>query len=110
MGKYGDPSDLQVYKRGRDFASLKSFADDLGPACGPTHLERCSDEQKAKIEEYKKMGVEKRHKLIKEIEGKAKKAEKEYKDLQEGIEQVIIDENKRRDKEIEDIKASSGLP
>ena len=34
--KYGSPSALEDYEGGRDFDSLKKFADEnLGPSCGP---------------------------------------------------------------------------
>lgn len=41
------------YEGGRDFESLKSWADEnLGPSCSPKNLDLCSDEQKAEIEKY----------------------------------------------------------
>jgi len=51
--KYGDPDDLKDYRGGRDFDSLKKFADsNLGPQCGPKHLDLCDEEKKAKFEKY----------------------------------------------------------
>jgi len=49
--KYGDPNfNLEDYKGGRDFEALKAFADaNLGPKCGPSHLELCDEEKKAEI-------------------------------------------------------------
>merc|ERR1712023_314159 len=48
--KYGDPTNLEDYKGGRDFETLKAFADaNLGPKCGPSHLELCDEEKKAEI-------------------------------------------------------------
>jgi len=66
--KYGDPSDLQDYQGGRDFESLKKFADEnLGPSCGPANLDLCSDEIRKKIEDYLKMSADR-------IEGKIRNA------------------------------------
>merc|ERR1712023_602703 len=64
--KYGDPSDLQDYKGGRDFAALEKFAGDLGPTCSPSNIDLCDEEKKAKIEEFKKLGAAKREDMIKE--------------------------------------------
>jgi len=51
--KYGDPGDLKAYEGGRDYEGLKKFADEnLGPTCGPDHLDLCDDKAKKKIAEY----------------------------------------------------------
>merc|ERR1712048_521754 len=56
--KYDDPADLQDYNGGRDFDSLKKFAEEnLGPQCGPTNLDLC-DEKKRKLEGYMAMSLE----------------------------------------------------
>jgi len=50
--KFGDPSDLQDYQKGRDFASLKKFIEeDLKPVCSPSNLDLCDDDKKKEIEE-----------------------------------------------------------
>merc|ERR1712019_328361 len=56
--KYGEVGDLKDYNGGRTFDDLKKFAEEnLGPTCGPSHLELCSDEIKTKIETFMKMSV-----------------------------------------------------
>jgi len=57
--KYGDPDDMKKYEGGRDFDSLKKFAEEsLGPQCGPgDNLHLCSDKVKAKIEKYMKLSA-----------------------------------------------------
>ena len=66
--KYGDPGDLQDYSGGRDFEALKKFADEnLGPSCGPTNLDLCSDDVRKKMEEYMKMSADR-------VEGKIRNA------------------------------------
>ena len=57
--KYGDPADLQDYQGGRDFDSLKAFADEnLKPMCGPAHIDLCDDEKKTEIETFMAMSDE----------------------------------------------------
>lgn len=56
--KYGDPSNLEDYKGGRDADSLKKFASELKPSCNVDTLENCSDEQKSTIETIKSQSVE----------------------------------------------------
>jgi len=54
--KYGDPNNLEDYKGGRDFDSLKKFAEEnLGPTCGPANLDLCDDEKKAAIAKFSGM-------------------------------------------------------
>lgn len=54
--KHGDPGDLKDYQGGRDFDSLKKFAEEnLGPQCGPGSLDLCDDQLKAKFEKYMAM-------------------------------------------------------
>jgi len=56
--KYGDPSNLEDYKGGRDADSLKKFASELKPSCNVDTLENCSDEQKSAIDTIKSQAVE----------------------------------------------------
>merc|ERR1712178_573892 len=48
--KYGDPSNLEDYKGGRDEAALKAHAKTLKPACSPSNIDLCDDAAKAEIE------------------------------------------------------------
>merc|ERR1719486_1620463 len=72
--KYGDPDDMKKYQGGRDFDSLKSFAEsNLGPQCGPgENLHLCSDKVKAKIEKFMKLSAA-------ELEDKIEKAQEKVK-------------------------------
>merc|ERR1711907_332252 len=72
--KYGDPDELKDYQGGRDFDSLKKFAEaNLGPQCGPgENLHLCSDKVKAKIEKYMALSVS-------ELEDKIAKATEKVK-------------------------------
>jgi len=54
--KFGDPSDLQDYKGGRDFDSLAKFIkEELKPQCSPMNIDLCGDEKKAEIEKISAM-------------------------------------------------------
>lgn len=58
--KWGAPTDLKDYPGGRDYDSLKKFADEnLGPQCAPASLSLCTgkdgEKAKAKYEKYMAM-------------------------------------------------------
>jgi len=54
--KYGDPAELKDYNGGRSYEDLKKFADEnLGPSCGPTNLDLCSESDRTKLESFMKM-------------------------------------------------------
>jgi hypothetical protein len=75
--KYGDPADLQDYKGGRDFDSLKKFVDGtLTPVCSPINLDACSEEQKGALKVFQSMGEDDLRDALQSKE----------KDLKEGIE------------------------
>jgi len=66
--KYGEPGDLKDYQGGRDFDSLKKFADEnLGPTCGPGNMDLCDEKMKKKIEGYLAMTADR-------LEGKIRNA------------------------------------
>jgi len=48
--KYGDPSNLEDYSGGRDYAALAKFAGELKPNCSPANLDLCDADQKTEIE------------------------------------------------------------
>jgi len=78
--KWGDPSDLQDYKGGRDFDSLKKFADEnLKPVCSPTNIDLCDDAKKKEIKKFLDMGKDKLAKLISAEEKKIADAEEKFK-------------------------------
>ena len=78
--KWGDPADLKDYKGGRDFETLKKFADEnLKPICSPINLDLCDDEKKGKIKKYQEMdavsleaAIASEEKELKEVEEKHK--------------------------------------
>jgi len=77
--KYGNPSDLQDYKSKRDYDSLLEFAkENLGPTCGPEHMELCDEEMKAKVISIQTKGLEKLELEISELDDVIKTAEEYF--------------------------------
>jgi len=104
--KYGDPTDLQDYKGGRDAAALKKFAEGLGPQCSPANLELCDDAKKAQIKEFMALTQDARDKLIKEKEASIEKLEADFKTLLDGLQKSYSEANEKKDKDAEAVKAS----
>lgn len=78
--KYGDPSDLQDYQGGRDYASLKSFAEqNLKPMCSVSNIDLCDDEKKKQIEGYQSLSSADLDTAISAEETKLKNAEQTFK-------------------------------
>jgi len=106
--KTGSPDDLQDFKGGRDFSSLKKHAETLGPSCGPANLDLCDDEKKKQIEEFTALGAEKREATIKEKDAESEKLEADFKAFIEGLNKAHKEESAKKDEGLEAIK-NSGL-
>jgi len=84
--KWGDPSSLEDYQGGRDFKSLKNFADkNLKPLCSPTNIDLCDDDKKAQIKSFQDMGEDKLAEAIAVEELKIEDAEKAFKEGVQGL-------------------------
>eukprot|EP00929_Paragymnodinium_shiwhaense_P070797 TRINITY_DN3590_c0_g2_i1.p1 TRINITY_DN3590_c0_g2~~TRINITY_DN3590_c0_g2_i1.p1 ORF type:complete len:126 (+),score=41.77 TRINITY_DN3590_c0_g2_i1:238-615(+) len=69
--KWGPPDEMKDYQGGRSYDDLKKFAEEnLGPQCGPEHMDLCSDKIKAKIEGYLKMPLDALEKKISDAQTK----------------------------------------
>eukprot|EP00929_Paragymnodinium_shiwhaense_P070798 TRINITY_DN3590_c0_g3_i1.p1 TRINITY_DN3590_c0_g3~~TRINITY_DN3590_c0_g3_i1.p1 ORF type:complete len:126 (+),score=57.34 TRINITY_DN3590_c0_g3_i1:238-615(+) len=69
--KWGSPDEMKDYQGGRSFDDLKKFAEEnLGPQCGPDHMDLCSEKVKEKINKYLKMSVEDLEKKISDAQNK----------------------------------------
>lgn len=78
--KWGDPADLQDYQGGRDYESLKKFAEEnLMPLCSPKNIDLCDDEKKADIKKFQEMSAEDIDAAIVAEEKKLGDAESEFK-------------------------------
>jgi len=94
--KYGDPNNLEDYKGGRSYDDLLTFAkENLGPTCGPSNMDLCGDDEKAKIEALMAKGLETLEADIKELDDAIEAAEKHFADevkkLQETYEKLMKD-------------------
>lgn len=107
--KWGDPADLQEYEGGRDFESLKSFADEnLKPQCSPTNLDLCDDEKKAEIKKYMDMDAKDLASTIEEKEEQLAKIDSDFEAFIEGL-QKSYEEMMAKNQEEKDAIKKSGL-
>jgi len=105
--KHGDPNNLEDYKGGRDFDSLKKFAEEnLGPTCGPDNIDLCSGENKALIEKFLTMPDADLIGAIKEKTAATEKVETDFKTFAEGLQKSYTEANEKKDKDIEEIKGA----
>jgi uncharacterized coiled-coil protein SlyX len=107
--KWGDPTDLQDYQGGRDYDTLKKFAEEnLKPICSPANIDLCDDDKKKEIEKYQAMADEELAKMITEKEEEMKKAETDFKELVDGLQAQYKEAMEAKDATLESIK-NSGL-
>lgn len=107
--KYGDPSALEDYKGGRDYASLEKFAkENLKPMCSPSNIDLCDAEKKAEIEKFQAMSAADLEAAIAEKSKMMDDAEEAFKtgvnELQEQYQKLMT----LKDETLEEIK-NSGL-
>jgi len=77
--KYGNPSNLNDYEGARDYDALLEFANtNLGPTCGPDHMDLCNDAEKAKIGLVMDKGLEQLQIDIAELDQIIKSAEEYF--------------------------------
>merc|ERR1712232_1001668 len=102
---YGDPNNLEDYKGGRDFDSLKKFADEnLGPSCGPANLDLCDAEKKAQIEKFMAMDQADLAKQVKEKTEESEKLEADFKEFLTGLQKEYEAASKKKDEAVKAIK------
>ena len=105
--KWGDPAALEDYQGGRDYDSLKKFAEEnLKPICSPSNIDLCDDDKKAEIKKFQDMGAEELEKLIKEKEDEQAKVEKDFGELVQGLQKQYQEASAAKDAKLEDIKKS----
>jgi len=105
--KWGDPSSLEDYQGGRDFDSLKKFAEEnLKPVCSPANIDLCDDEKKAEIEKFQAMSDADLDAAIKEKEDEQEKAEEDFKTFVQGLQSQYQDAMAKKDETIAAVKAS----
>merc|ERR1712167_2156 len=104
--KHGDPSNLEDYQGGRDFAALKKFAEGLKPVCSPAQLDLCDADQKAEIEKFMAMSESDLSAAIAEKEALMEEAETTFKTKLEGLQNTYQEISKTKDDTIAEVKAS----
>jgi hypothetical protein len=107
--KHGDPNNLEDYKGGRDFDSLKKFAEEnLGPQCGPANMDLCDADKKAQIEKFQAMSSADIEAAIKEKTEAMEQLETGFKTFVEGLQKQYTEASEKKDKDVEEVK-NSGL-
>lgn len=105
--KWGDPAALEDYQGGRDFKTLKKFAEDkLKPMCSPSNLDLCDADKKAEIEKFMAMADDDLNKAIEEKESELTAAEEEFKTFVEGLQNQYQEGMKKKDETLDAIKES----
>ena len=105
--KYGDPSDLQDYKGGRDIDSLRKFIQtELKPSCSPANIDLCDDEKKAKIQELQAMSAADLDEAIAAEEEKNELAETTFKDKVQKLQEEYQALTKEKDDSLAEVKAA----
>jgi len=106
--KYGDPSALEDYQGGRDYDSLKKFADGLKPSCSPANIDLCDEEQTAEIKKLQDMSAADLDAAIESKEAEIKAAEKTFEDELEKLQNKYKKISQEKDDAIKAVK-DSGL-
>lgn len=96
--KYGDPNALEKYEGGRDYDSMKKFADEnLKPLCSPSNMDLCEDDQKEELNKLMAMDMADLEAAVKDGEEKIDNAEKNFKSelqkLQDSYQQLMKDKD-----------------
>jgi soluble cytochrome b562 len=105
--KWGDPAALEDYQGGRDFKTLKKFAEEkLKPMCSPANLDLCDDDKKAEIKKFMDMSDSDLETQIKEKEDEMAKAEEDFKTFVEGLQKEYQEGMKKKDDALDAIKES----
>merc|ERR1712008_61682 len=105
--KYGDPSALEDYKGGRDYDSLKKFAEEsLKPMCSPNNIDLCDDEKKAEIQKVQAMSDEELAGAITKFEDMNNSAEETFKTEVQKLQDTYQALMKAKDDAVEEVKAA----
>jgi thioredoxin-like negative regulator of GroEL len=91
-------ADGDTYEGGRDFDSLKKFADEsLGPSCSNDNIDLCDDDQKAILDKYNAMSVSERKEIVDKANADVAAAEETFKEevkkLQANYEKLTSDKD-----------------
>jgi len=105
--KYGDPTNMEDYKGGRDFNALKKFADEnLKPVCSPTNVDLCDATQKAEIEKLQALSADDLAAKITEEEKKLTDAEETFKSSVSDLQKTYEKLQKEKEDTVAAVKAA----
>jgi hypothetical protein len=105
--KYGDPSDLQDYKGGRDYDSLAKFIEEeLKPQCSPSNTDLCDDEKKAEIAKLQAMSAADLDAAIAAEDKKLEDSEARFKEAVEKLQDMYQALQTEKESTAEAVKAS----
>lgn len=104
--KHGDPANLEDYNGGRDYDTLKEFADGLRPLCSPSNMDLCDDEQKAEIAKVQAMSEAELDAAIAAADKKAADAEELFKSELEKLQAAYKQLQEDKEKTLAEVKAS----
>ena len=108
--KYGNPSALDDYDQGRDYASLKAFADEnLKPSCSPFNLELCEGAEKARIEELFKKSLEELQAEVSAVDEQLEKAEDDFEQEVEKLQAQYMKMMEESEKKKDELKKKSNF-
>ena len=108
---WGDATATQAYNGGRDYDSLKAFADEFvtKPVCSIYNIGVCSDEEKATIEAVSAKTDEELLAVAKTVAEAEKKLEKEFDDWVEQLQNQFEEFQNAHDAKIKDLKDSNNF-
>lgn len=105
--KYGDPSDLQDYKGGRELKDLQEHVKEkVVPMCSPAKIDLCDDAKKAEIEKFQAMDSAELDKLIADKTKEQEEVEADFKKGVEGLQKSYEGMQKAKEEKLEAIKES----
>jgi len=105
--KYGDPNALEKYEGGRDYDTLKKFADEnLKPLCSPANQDLCEEDQLAELKTYLDMSFADLETSIKEGEKKIQDAEDTFKTELQKLQNAYQKLMKDKENTIAEVKKS----
>ena len=105
--KYGDPSNLEAYKGGRDLSALQSFAGELKPACNVGTLENCDDDQKAAVGDLLQLSEEDLQEKITKHDSALKSIEDTFKSEVQKLQTTYQNLNVKKGEDIAELARES---
>ena len=104
--KYGNPSDLEDYKGGRNLEALLAHAETIKPSCSPSRRDSCSPEETQEIDKLLARPRLEIAEMVLEKEGIIAAAEEEFKKAVEALQETYTNLLKTKDEKIEEVNQS----